>query len=64
MRKAPYDVLAFAAHPDDLEAVMGSTAAKLTRKGRSIMFVDLCDGEPARYDASGGDTCLVDRGRF
>ena len=53
MSAAPYDVLAFAAHPDDLEAVMGGTAAKLTRKGRSILFVDLCDGEPARYAEHG-----------
>jgi N-acetylglucosamine malate deacetylase 1 len=52
--KAPhYDVLAFGAHPDDLEAVMGGTAAKLAAKGRSILFVDLCDGEPARYGERG-----------
>jgi N-acetylglucosamine malate deacetylase 1 len=44
-----YDVVAFGAHPDDLEAVMGGTAAKLATKGRSILFVDLCDGEPTRY---------------
>jgi LmbE family N-acetylglucosaminyl deacetylase len=37
----PYDVLAFGAHPDDLEAVMGGTAAKLVAKGRSVLFVDL-----------------------
>ena len=53
MSAAPYDVLAFAAHPDDLEAVMGGTAAKLVRKGRSMLFVDLCDGEPARYAEHG-----------
>jgi N-acetylglucosamine malate deacetylase 1 len=53
MSAAPYDVLAFAAHPDDLEAVMGGTAAKLARKGRSILFVDVCDGEPARYGERG-----------
>ena len=52
----PYDVLAFAAHPDDLEAVMGGTAAKLANKGRSILFVDLCDGEPARYGERGERT--------
>jgi hypothetical protein len=28
-----YDVLAVAAHPDDLEAVMGGTAAKLVDHG-------------------------------
>jgi LmbE family N-acetylglucosaminyl deacetylase len=42
----PYDVLAFGAHPDDLEAVMDGTAAKLVAKGRSVLFVDFCDGEP------------------
>jgi LmbE family N-acetylglucosaminyl deacetylase len=49
----PYDVLAVAAHPDDLEAVMGGTAAKLVAKGRSVLFVDLCDGEPARHGREG-----------
>jgi LmbE family N-acetylglucosaminyl deacetylase len=49
----PYDVLAFGAHPDDLEAVLGGTAAKLVDKGRSVLFVDLCDGEPTRYGVSG-----------
>jgi LmbE family N-acetylglucosaminyl deacetylase len=48
-----YDVLAFAAHPDDLEAIMGGTAAKLAAKGRSVLFVDLCDGEPTRYGTAG-----------
>lgn len=48
-----YDILAFAAHPDDLEAVMGGTARKLADKGLSILFVDLCDGEPARHGGRG-----------
>jgi LmbE family N-acetylglucosaminyl deacetylase len=48
-----YDVVAFGAHPDDLEVVMGGTAAKLARKGSSVLFVDLCDGEPARHAARG-----------
>lgn len=46
-------MLAFGAHPDDLEAVMGGTALKLARKGLSVLFVDLCDGEPARHAACG-----------
>jgi N-acetylglucosamine malate deacetylase 1 len=50
---ARYDVLAFGAHPDDLEAVLGGTAAKLGSKGRSVLFVDLCDGEPARHGEPG-----------
>ena len=53
MTAARYDVLAFGAHPDDLEAVLGGTAAKLIAKGRSILFVDLCDGEPARHGEHG-----------
>jgi predicted RNA polymerase sigma factor len=28
---------------------MGGTAAKLAAKGRPLLFVDLCDGEPTRY---------------
>jgi bacillithiol biosynthesis deacetylase BshB1 len=48
-----FDVLAFGAHPDDLEVVMGGTAAKLASRGQSILFVDLCDGEPTRYAARG-----------
>jgi len=39
-----YGVVAFGAHPDDLEAVMGGTTVKLVRKGLSVLFVDLCDG--------------------
>jgi bacillithiol biosynthesis deacetylase BshB1 len=48
-----YDVLAFGAHPDDLEVVIGGTALKLVRKGLSVLFVDLCEGEPARHGARG-----------
>ncbi len=47
------DILAFGAHPDDLEVVMGGTAALLARQGRTVLFVDLCDGEPARHAAGG-----------
>jgi LmbE family N-acetylglucosaminyl deacetylase len=48
-RPGTYDVLAFGAHPDDLEAVMGGTTVKLVQSGFSVLYVDLCDGEPARY---------------
>ena len=48
-----FDILAFGAHPDDLEVVMGGTAAKLASRGHAILFVDLCDGEPARHAARG-----------
>ena len=48
-----YDVVAFGARPDDLEVVMGGTAAKLASRGQSILFVDLCAGEPARHAGRG-----------
>ncbi len=48
-----FDVIAFAAHPDDLEVSMGGTATKLAAAGLRILFVDLTDGEPARYAPSG-----------
>jgi N-acetylglucosamine malate deacetylase 1 len=50
---AQYDVLAFGAHPDDLEVVMGGTIIKLVRSGLTVLFVDLCEGEPARHGARG-----------
>ncbi len=52
-RPERYDVVAFGAHPDDLEAVLGGTAAKLVRSGLRVLFVDLCDGEPARHAVRG-----------
>ena len=48
-----YDVVAFAAHPDDLEVSMGGTAAKLVAAGLRVLFVDFTDGEPARYAPAG-----------
>ncbi len=48
-----YDLMAFGAHPDDVEAVMGGTIAKLTEQGRSALLVDLCDGEPTRHGVRG-----------
>ena len=47
------DVIAFGAHPDDLEVSMGGTASKLATAGLRVLFVDLTDGEPARYAAAG-----------
>jgi len=32
---------------------MGGTTVKLVRKGLSVLFVDLCDGEPARHAVRG-----------
>ena len=48
-----YDVLGIGAHPDDLEVVIGGTAAKLVARGLRVLFVDLCAGEPARHAIRG-----------
>lgn len=48
-----FDVLAFGAHPDDMEVAMGGTIAKLSDKGLAILLVDLCDGEPTRHASRG-----------
>jgi len=48
-----FDVIAFGAHPDDLEVSMGGTASKLVAAGLRVLFVDLTDGEPARYAPAG-----------
>ncbi len=53
MPNRPYDVIAFGAHPDDLEVAIGGTIVKLVRKGLSVLFVDLSDGEPSRHGARG-----------
>jgi len=39
------DVLAFGAHPDDVEITCAGTVAKLTRNGKSVGIVDLTQGE-------------------
>lgn len=48
-----YDILAFGAHPDDVEVAMGGTCARLVRQGASVLVVDLCDGEPTRHGEPG-----------
>jgi N-acetylglucosamine malate deacetylase 1 len=45
------DVLAFGSHPDDLELIMGGTAAKLVQKAFSVLLMVLCTGEPAGHGA-------------
>lgn len=42
---APVRVLAFAAHPDDVELCAGGTICALTRKGYGVAIVDLTQGE-------------------
>jgi len=48
MHTQRYDVMAIGAHPDDMEAVFGGTAAKLAHRSLRVLFVDLCAGEPTR----------------
>ncbi len=48
-----FDVLAFGAHPDDMEVAMGGTIARLSEKGLTTLLVDLCDGEPTRHASRG-----------
>jgi len=52
-----YDTLVVAAHPDDAEAQMGGTLAKLAGKGQRILLVDLTDGEPTEFAAPGVRAC-------
>lgn len=40
------DVLAFGAHPDDVEIAMGGTLAALKRRGARVVVCHLTDGEP------------------
>lgn len=46
---APYDVLAFGAHPDDLEMSIGGTIARFTKSGRKVLMVSLTRGEASTY---------------
>lgn len=40
------DIIAVAAHPDDLEIICGGTLAKLSRQGYLVGILDLTTGEP------------------
>ena len=48
-----YDALVIAAHADDAETQMGGTLARLSDGGQRILLVDLTDGEPTDFAASG-----------
>jgi len=48
-----HDVVAVAAHPDDLEAVMGGTTLRMVEDGLRVLFVDLSSGEPTRHAKRG-----------
>jgi len=45
METKHFDVLAFGAHPDDVELSAGGTIAKLVLEGKSVAIVDLTRGE-------------------
>ena len=48
-RGAKVDVLAFGAHPDDVEIAMGGTILSLKSKGAKVVVCHLTDGEPTPY---------------
>ena len=48
-----YDALVIAPHPDDAEAQMGGTLAKLADRGQRILIVDLTEGEPTEFAEHG-----------
>ena len=39
------DILAFGAHPDDVEISAGATLLKYAREGKKIGVIDLTEGE-------------------
>lgn len=45
MNKNKVDILAFGAHPDDVELGAGGTLAKLISEGKRVAIVDLTQGE-------------------
>ena len=45
MENMHFDVLAFGAHPDDVELSAGGTIAKLINEGKSVAIIDLSRGE-------------------
>ena len=48
-RDAKVDLLAFGAHPDDVEIAMGGTILSLKAKGAKVVVCHLTDGEPTPY---------------
>ncbi|MTV47541.1 bacillithiol biosynthesis deacetylase BshB1 [Heliobacillus mobilis] len=46
-RDQPADILAFGAHPDDVELGVGGTLALAAAQGRSVVIIDLTRGEMA-----------------
>jgi len=48
-RNALVDVLAFGAHPDDVEIAMGGTILSLKANGAKVVVCHLTDGEPTPF---------------
>lgn len=48
-RETSYEVLAFGAHPDDLEFSIAGTIARLTKAGRSVLMVSLTRSEASTH---------------
>ena len=46
---AKVDVLAFGAHPDDVEIAMGGTLSSLKAQGAKVVVCHLTDGEPTPF---------------
>ncbi len=47
--EAKVDVLAFGAHPDDVEIAMGGTLLSMKARGAKVVVCHLTDGEPTPY---------------
>ncbi len=48
------DAVAIAAHPEDVELMIGGTIAKLTDRGKSVAIIDLTRGELGSRGGCGG----------
>ncbi|MCB0335719.1 MAG: bacillithiol biosynthesis deacetylase BshB1 [Bdellovibrionales bacterium] len=46
------DCMVIASHPDDAEIGMGGTIAALVASGKSVLLVDLTDGEPTPFGSA------------
>src|SRR5689334_15868964 len=46
---AKVDVLAFGAHPDDVEIAMGGTLLSMKARGAKVVVCHLTDGEPTPF---------------
>ncbi len=53
MSSRMYGVIALGTHPDNLDVAIGGTMGKFVRQGLSVLFVELCNGEPSRHGTWG-----------